>query len=256
MVGPARGDVSQRLVPFLWVAVLLTVLGAATGTLIDQPVLFGAAGLVWSVVLAALATWLTGWEGRWRRAANGSVFLAAFVAGFAFGNGVLYQSLMTVVASERPQYLPLFYLDAPAEAVNYFPYFYNTSLELLLLPGALLLNWHLPTRRNLILIGALLFYAQRLCSYLYFVPAIFDFERMTPAQLTSTVVVEDVRQWILLSWTRTGVDGLLFALLLLAVAVPFLAARTPLGPSRPVGAPRSTEAIGTASRSPKRCPCR
>lgn len=50
---------------------------------------------------------------------------------------------------------------------------------------------------------------------------------MTPAQLTSAAVVEDVRQWILLSWTRTGVDGLLFVLLLLAVAVPFLAARTP-----------------------------
>lgn len=161
------------------------------------------------------------------------MFLAAFVAGFAFGNGVLYQSLMTVVALETPRYLPLFYLEAPAEAVKYFPYFYNTSLELLLLPGALLLNWHLPTRRNLIFIGAVLFYAHRVWSYLYFVPTIFAFEAMTPAQLTSAAVVEDVRQWILLSWTRTGIDGLLFVLLLLAVAVPFLAARTPSTPRDP-----------------------
>ncbi len=146
---------------------------------------------------------------------------------------MLYQSLMTVDASETPQYLPLFYFEPPAEAVNYFPYFYNTSLEMLLLPGALLLNWHLPTRRNLILIGAVLFYAQRVWSYLYFVPAIFKFEGMTPAQFTSPAVVEDVRQWILLSWTRTGVDGLLFVLLLLAVAVPILVTRTPSAPRDP-----------------------
>ncbi len=113
-------------------------------------------------------------------------------------------------------------------------------MELLLLPGALLLNWQLPTRRNLILVGAVLFYAQRVWSYLYFVPTIFHFEGMTPAQLTSAAVVEDVREWILLSWIRMGVDGLLFVLLLLAVAVPFLAAKSPSIP-RNASVPRHAQ---------------
>lgn len=97
---------------------------------------------------------------------------------------------------------------------------FNTLMEWLVISAALSLNWHLPRRRALIAAGALLYYAARAWTYVYFVPNIFEFMTTPAGAALSAELTGRVREWVLLSWIRTGIDGLLAVLFLLAAATP------------------------------------
>jgi hypothetical protein len=93
-------------------------------------------------------------------------------------------------------------------------------MEWLLTPAALFLNWHIPKRRTLIVIAAVVFYAMRIWTYVYFVPSIFEFATIQPDGPFSAELVERFRLWVNLSWLRLGIDVLTNLLFLLAALVP------------------------------------
>jgi hypothetical protein len=78
----------------------------------------------------------------------------------------------------------------------------NTALEWLLLPALVLLSWHIPKRRTLVVGAAALYYAMRAWSYLYFVPRIFDWADLPAGQPFSAEQLDQIRVWVALSWVR------------------------------------------------------
>ena len=63
-----------------------------------------------------------------------------------------------------------------------------------------------------------MYYAARAWTYVYFVPNIFAFMTTPAGAVLSAELTGRVREWVLLSWLRTGIDGVLAVLFLLAAA--------------------------------------
>jgi hypothetical protein len=92
----------------------------------------------------------------------------------------------------------------------------NTPREWLLVPLALLLNWHLPRRRRLLLAMVAVLYVERVITYLYFAPTVLSWQETTPAQ-TTPALLEEVARWMRLDLAREPVDWLLLAVLTVVV---------------------------------------
>lgn len=92
----------------------------------------------------------------------------------------------------------------------------NTPREWLLVPLALLVNWHLPRRRRLLVAAVAVLYLERVITYLYFAPTVLSWQDTTPAQTTPALVAE-VGRWMRLDLARTPVDWMLVAVLLAVV---------------------------------------
>jgi hypothetical protein len=96
----------------------------------------------------------------------------------------------------------------------------NTLREWLLVPLALLLSWHLPRRRPLLLAMVAVLYIERVITYLYFAPTVLGWQDTTPAE-TTPALLDEVRQWMALDWVRAPVDWfVLVALMVVVVAYP------------------------------------
>jgi hypothetical protein len=213
-------DRGRRFAPILIVAVATTTMGAFAGTFGGGPVLVAAFGLAWGLALGAMATRLNRRE-NWRPSlANGALLAASLVAGILFGFGLLDLSLHSRLLAEQPQDIGILIHPPLGDVFMVGLIALNTSLEWLLLPALLLLNWHLPNRRTLVVVAAALYYAMRAWSYLYFVPRIFDWAEQPVGQPFSAEQLDQIRTWVGLSWFRGAADGLLFVLLLVAMLAP------------------------------------
>src|SRR5262249_23787739 len=95
---------------------------------------------------------------------------------------------------------------------------FNTLMEWLVIPAAAYFNWHLSQRRILIVAGALLYYAARVWTYLYFVSNIFEFMATSTGGPPSAELVNRVTRWVNLSWGRATIDGLTAVLFLVAAS--------------------------------------
>ena len=89
---------------------------------------------------------------------------------------------------------------------NLFIITLNTLMEWLLIPAALFLTWRIPERRMFIVSAAVIYYAMRIWSYIYFVPNIFEFGAMPAGGPFSAELVERFRLWVSLSWFRAAID--------------------------------------------------
>lgn len=180
-----------------------------------------AVGAGWGIVLGVGATWL---RSKPRVAAwveDSLVFLGTIALAFAACGGVmallmldgaLGSSSLTGETLEE-MFLPMipYYIAA------------NAPLELLIIPGLLYLGWRAGKRRVLIVIGAALYFALRVWTYLAFVPARLGFAEsghtttlMTPAECHQAYVelkVDDPR-WILVL--------VIFAIFIAAASFPRL----------------------------------
>ena len=150
--------------------------------------------------------------------ANCWLYVSAFVAATLFG-GSLFAMMLYAAASTSPQSLLLF-IRPPFKGGFTFFVIFNSLMEWLLLPGALFLNWRIPARRNLLIIGAILYYSSRCWTYAYFVPAIFRFMNLPADSSLSPDVASEIMRWVKLSWIRCAVDGVLSCLLLYATSKP------------------------------------
>jgi len=158
----------KRYGPYL-VAVPITTLIFAMASLALQLGALGVAagaviGLVWSMVLGFLAGRLSR-RNSWKPyLANAPVFLAIIATGLLIGGGLMYGFLMNAALGEpSTTYATLSALMQPT-----VPYYIvvNTLMEALIIPLVVFLNWHIPKRRALILIGVLVFFVMRVWTYI------------------------------------------------------------------------------------------
>jgi hypothetical protein len=185
------------------------VAGLAVGALI---------GMGWGLLVGWIAAWLNRREGWAWKLADRSVLLAVLAAATLFG-GSLFAMMLYGPALSDPE-MVLVLMRPPLKGGLTFFLIFNTLMEWLVISAALYLNWHLPRRRALIAADALLYYAARAWTYVYFVPNIFEFMTTPAGAALSAELTGRVREWVLLSWIRTGIDGLLAVLFLLAAATP------------------------------------
>ena len=165
-----------RFGPYLFIVPVTTAIGALASTLAGSVavVAIGAViGLGWGVLVGRIAGWLSQREDRDLKLANRSMLLAVLAATTLFG-GSLFAMMLYSAASSAPE-IVLFLMRPPMKGGFTFFLIFNTLMEWLVIPAAVYFNWHLSQRRILIVAGALLYYAARVWTYLYFVPNIFEF---------------------------------------------------------------------------------
>ena len=212
----------DRLGPFLIVVPTLTVVGALGFSVlggIGAALVAAVVGVGWGLLLGYIATRLNRRES-WRvNLANVSVFLAVLASGMLSGGGLLDQMLSSAGLS-TPSTSFTIYHPPFGGSLNLFLITFNTLLEWLLIPAALFLNWRIPKRRTLIVIAAVIYYAMRAWTYIYFVPTVFEFEAMSTVAPMSAEDVERFRLWVNLSWIRGVIDISTYILFLLAAFIP------------------------------------
>ena len=208
-----------RFGPYLFIVPVTTAIGALASTLAGSVavVAIGAViGLGWGVLVGRIAGWLSRREDRDLKLANRSMLLAVLAATTLFG-GSLFAMMLYSAASSAPE-IVLFLMRPPMKGGFTFFLIFNTLMEWLVIPAAVYLNWHLSQRRILIVAGALLYYAARVWTYLYFVPNIFEFMATSTGGPLSAELVNRVTRWVNLSWVRTTIDGLTAVLFLVAAS--------------------------------------
>ena len=229
----------DRRGPFLVVVPATTAIGALGATALGSvtAALLGAvAGLGWGLLLGFIAMRLARSERRRPGLANVSVFLAALASGVMAGGALLV--LMLLSAGLGAPSTSFTIIHPPfGGSFNLFIITLNSLMEWLLIPAALFLNWHIPKRRTLIVIAAVVYYAMRVWTYIYFVPNIFEFGAIPPDGPFSAEVVERFRIWVNLSWLRFGFDISTNLLFLLSAFVPV----SPDGNLRKLGGEKAAE---------------
>ena len=212
----------DRRDPFLVVVPATTVIGALGATALGSvtAALLGAvSGLGWGLLLGFIATRLARRESLRPGLANVSVFLATLCSGMLAGGALLEMMLLSAGLGTSSTTFTMIHPPFGG-SFNLFIITMNSLMEWLLIPVALFLNWHIPKRRKLIVIAAVVYYAMRVWTYFYFVPNIFEFGALPPDGPFSAELVERFRIWVNLSWFRLVIDVLTNLLFLLAAFVP------------------------------------
>jgi hypothetical protein len=212
----------DRRDPFLVVVPATTVIGALGATALGSvtAALLGAvSGLGWGLLLGFIATRLARRESSRPGLANVSVFLATLCSGMLAGGALLEMMLLSAGLGTSSTTFTMIHPPFGG-SFNLFIITLNSLMEWLLIPVALFLNWHVPKRRKLIVMAAVVYYAMRVWTYIYFVPNIFEFGALPPEGPFSAELVERFRIWVNLSWFRLVIDVLTNLLFLLAAFVP------------------------------------
>jgi hypothetical protein len=202
----------RRIAAYLLVGVLVVVLNALSFRTLDQPIWVGAAvGLAWTLLAIPVAGWVDRRRGRLGHWPDTVVLLAAVNAAIVVGFGLL----LDLTFPDASSYLAM---NQTAAGPNHsFAYgLVNTPREWLLVPLAVLVNWHLPRRRRLLLGAVAVLYLERVVTYLYFAPTVLSWQDTTPAE-TTPGLLDEVSRWMTLDLARTPVDWLLLAVLMVAV---------------------------------------
>jgi putative flippase GtrA len=202
----------RRIAPYLLVGTLAVGLNALSFRTLDQPLWVGAAvGVAWTLVAIPIARAVNRRRGRLGHWPDTVALLAAANAAIVVGFGLLLD--LTYPTAES--YLAM---NQTAAGPNHsFAYgLVNTPREWVLVPLALLLSWHLPKRRRLLLAAVAVLYIERVITYLYFAPTVLDWQDTTPAQ-TTPALLDEVGRWMRLDLARSPVDWLLLAVLMVVV---------------------------------------
>lgn len=141
--------------------------------------------------------------------------LAAFAAAVLTGTALMSQLLMGAFLASKPDEFADLVRGYLGDAEAFPFYSLNTTLEWMLLPLAVLLGWHVPAVRRLLVACLAIFVAMRVWTYLYFVPLITDWAD-TDAAMTDSEL-DQARLWVGLSWVRFTGDLAVSVLLGLAV---------------------------------------
>lgn len=99
----------------------------------------------------------------------------------------------------------------------------------MLVPVALFSNWQVPRRRGLVTDAALVYFAMRTWTYVYFAPVVIGWGQTAPGVPFSPQLLAEIQQWLDLSRIRGILDIALALCLVLATLVPLTSAaiRTP-----------------------------
>ena len=142
---------------------------------------------------------------------------------------ILWGTLLGGIAYAHLVYFPVYLSALPASAVVVTgPYGLNEAtfwvlihpLLILSLIAALILNWRLRVRRNLIGISLVVYALVLIVSSLYFIPELAAFKQSAESGLSAAEWLARGQRWQHLSWLRGAVCYAAFVPLLLALATP------------------------------------
>ncbi|MGH3696281.1 MAG: hypothetical protein ACRDRX_20185 [Pseudonocardiaceae bacterium] len=204
--------------PALFVIPALTLVAGLGWGSLGRPVLGAVAGLAWGLLGWALASWVDR-SGRWRPAwANLPVAIFIVVILLMFGYGLASSLQQTVALNQVPALVPDLLRPPLGTGLVGFFIAANSLCEWILLPAAVLFNWRISRRRMWVLVGAALFYAFRVWTYLYFGPHILDLVANAPTGVPTPEYLDALRQWLFLNWFR--VESLAGIIFLVAAFIP------------------------------------
>jgi hypothetical protein len=190
------------------IPVLSTAFGYVGGYTIDQQLLMAGFGLLWGVVAMLLAPRLARRGACSAGQANTPVYVMLPLALIVLGGSILGH-----LAGPTPTaFLQL--LQQPGYGLFFFAL--HVPFEWLLMPWALMVNWHHPTRRRLLIVAAMIFYLGRVASALYFAPAAI-YWGLHPAEAAAHL--DQVALWIRLDLIRLILQDTVNAALLLLAAL-------------------------------------
>ena len=224
---------------YLVVGVLAVVLNTLSFGTFGQPLTGAVVGLAWTALAAAIATYVNRRRHRLGHWPDTVALLAAANAAMVVGAGLL----LDITFPTADAYLAMNQTQAGPNH-SFFYGLVNTPREWLLVPLALLVNWHLPKRRRLLVAAVAVLYVERVITYLYFAPTVLSWQDTTPTQ-TTPALLEEVSRWMRLDLARSPVDWLLVAVLMFVV-VAYPRAR----PSAHPAAATSGVSEPTAGRQP------
>lgn len=197
------------------IPLLSTAFGLVGGYTIDRPLALAAFGLLWGVAAMLLAPRLAHRGARSTRWADTPVVIMLPLAFIVLGGSILGH-----LAGPTPTtFLRL--LEQP----GYGTFFYaiHGPFEWLLMPWALIVNWHHPARRRLLVVAAVVFYLGRSASALYFAPHALDW-----AEHAAEANLDQVALWIRLDLIRLVLQDALIAVLLLTAVLRHTLSPRPL----------------------------
>jgi hypothetical protein len=165
---------SNRQIPFL-VAVPFTATITGLFNLSDSlpiPVAV-TAGAGWGIVVGAAGTWLSSKPRVAAWVEDSLVFVGTIAVAFAACGGVMALLVLNGALSSSS----LTGETLEAMFLPMIPYYIaaNAPLELLIMPGLLVLGWRAGKRRILIVVAAVLYFALRVWTYLVYRPARLGF---------------------------------------------------------------------------------
>lgn len=203
--------------PAAAIVLVLTMLGSL------QPfgpmVVRAAGGLLLGLVMVAVAAWINRRDGRRRFVADGTLFLGALTAGGLFGTGFIFLPLLHDLLAISPQTLPTILQPPIGIDLSIYYFVANPLMETIIIPLALLTNWHILRRRTLLIVAALVFYGMRAWTYLYFAPIFMNLAQLPSGQPFPPAVLEQISQFTNLSWVRLFIEALTCAEFLLALRI-------------------------------------
>lgn len=165
---------TTSLAPFLLVVPFTaTITGAFNlSDLLPFPVAV-AVGAGWGLVVGIAATWLGSKPKPAAWVEDSLVFIGAFALAFAGCGGVM--ALLMLNGALDSSSLTGDTLESMF--VPMIPYYIaaNAPLELVIFPALLFLGWRAGKRRSLIVVGAVLYFALRVWTYVAYVPARLGF---------------------------------------------------------------------------------
>ncbi len=208
----AAGHQSGSRLPLLVIPLLSTAFGVVQGTAIDAVLPMAIFGLAWGLAAAAIAPRVVRLGVRSGVWADVPLALALPLAWLVLGGGLL-GSLLAV--SPQAQ-LDLF----QQSRFGLFFAAIHSVFEWLLIPAIVMLNWRQPARHWIVVAAAVLFYAGRMSSALYFAP-----HAMAWGADPGLATLDDVQQWMNLNWVRLVIQDTATAILLLLTA--FVPVRPP-----------------------------
>ncbi len=216
----ANSTVRSWIGTFLIVVPIAIVMGIFTGGFLGSSVVGAVIGLAVGLLEGLIAVFVWRRES-WRTSlANASVLLAGLVAGVLFGGGLLSQMWMNQVWIASPP-MSFELIQSPiGDGLNLFFILFNSLMEWILIPAAIFFNWRIPKRRTLVVAAALIYYAMRVWTYLYFAPEIMTFYEISTSGPFSPELAERAQQWVYLSWYRVAIDGLVNSLFFLVAFIP------------------------------------
>lgn len=210
--------------PAILAVTMTTLIGGSTGSLGGAvfAVVFAVVGALWGVGLVLLALRLSQSPGRRQTWANAVLFAIVLAAGFVTGAGLMAQLLMSAALDSRPQVFADLVRGSIGNAEALPFYVFNTPLEWVLVPAAIVLTWNNPRRRRLMLTALILWTFHRVWTYTWFVPQITGWGEGDPGTPLTTDQLDQARTWVNLSWIRGAIDVSATVLALLAAFTPAL----------------------------------
>jgi hypothetical protein len=190
------------------IPVLSTAFGYVGGYTLDQRPVMAGFGLLWGVVAMLVAPHLARRGARSAGQANAPVYVMLPLACIVLGGSIIGH-----LAGPTPTaFLQL--VQQPGYGL--FFYALHGPFEWLLMPWALIVNWHHPARRRLLIVAAVIFYLGRVASALYFAPAAIYWGGH-PADAAAHL--DQVALWIRLDLIRLVLQDAVNAALVLLAAL-------------------------------------